>query len=217
MSRRRAGRSRLGQPRRRDLTPDTGVMVAWARDESDVEEAKQASHDALIVQMGARRIGGVSWRIARGADAERLLRLLEPVEAGDAGDKGLAETRRLFETHGGVLVVATYDRDEPDEDVSALREHLLSLNGDRTFWHLIATAGASTAPLRRLVDLAARVSGVPLVEAPIIRQTRTSHWVVQHQGWCPEGQSFPDRGACLVCGALVAEDGAEEVVTATVE
>ncbi len=84
-----------------------GVMVGWCATESDLEEAKQQTHDGLIKLMADRRRGGVHWRICQaGTDQAReaLAKLF------DGADVELADYYRqiagMMREYGGFMVIA---------------------------------------------------------------------------------------------------------------
>ncbi len=83
------------------------VLAGWCAGEGDLEEAKRATHDALLELMGDRRRGGVQWRICpAGEKADAAMAMLW--EGGVAPE--LSDHYRRLEGHlreyGGILVVA---------------------------------------------------------------------------------------------------------------
>lgn len=82
-----------------------GTQVAWCREESDLPETRQKTHDALIEDMGDRRRGGVQWRQYTGKDAVDALAQMT-VDA----DMVAADYYRRIGAHlreyGGWLVLA---------------------------------------------------------------------------------------------------------------
>lgn len=97
------GASRRFRPRRHP-EDEVGILAGWARDEAAIEDAKRQTHDRLIAQMGARRTGGVGWRIYTGAPAiDTVDRFL-----ADGDDPAWSELRRaLTDEPESFLVVAT--------------------------------------------------------------------------------------------------------------
>lgn len=83
-----------------------GVQTAWFHTLADLEEAKKASHDALIEQMGDQRIGPVQWRWWTGDDAFAQLAVMRRGPL----DPEQADYYRAIGEHltkwGGYLIVA---------------------------------------------------------------------------------------------------------------
>jgi hypothetical protein len=90
-----------------DVDDDVGVLVGWCNGDGTLEEAKKATHDALIGLMGARRTGGVTWRIY-GVPA--AYDVLDRIVAGERSPELLDHYRHLrglLREHGGLMVAAT--------------------------------------------------------------------------------------------------------------
>lgn len=86
---------------------DTALTWAWASTEPGaVDEAKQATHDRLIAQLGARRRSGVAWDVLEGEAAKAQLRHLH--SHSDQWRQGMAKLREF----GGFLVVAMANADK---------------------------------------------------------------------------------------------------------
>jgi hypothetical protein len=60
-----------------DADGDYGVQPAWFHTLDDLEEAKKATHDAVIEQMGDQRIGPVRWGWWTGAEARQQLAVMQ--------------------------------------------------------------------------------------------------------------------------------------------
>lgn len=74
-----------------------------------IEEAKRASHDALIDQLGARRRGGVRWWVVPPPQIAAFLDDVEslPTDPTDGQVETADDMRAWFTAHpAGVLVVA---------------------------------------------------------------------------------------------------------------
>lgn len=69
-----SNRAHRARRRRRSATVATQVALA---DEDSVEEAMQITHDRLVEMLGSSRRGPVSWKVARGCEAERVLDVLD--------------------------------------------------------------------------------------------------------------------------------------------
>lgn len=109
MSRKKGTTHRLRDNRVRDgwaRDDDVLVQCSWARTEADLDEAKQRTHDRVIVALGAHRTGGVRWMIQQPPEAYKTLATM----AADGGESYAAEVTEpistLLETEGGYLVVA---------------------------------------------------------------------------------------------------------------
>lgn len=78
---------------------------------SEIEEAKQATHDSLIAELGARRRGGVRWWVIAPENVHAFL-AEESVRTGSDNSDLLA----WFADHpGGGLVVAGAEAVPPDD------------------------------------------------------------------------------------------------------
>lgn len=111
----RAAARREARAAARRLPDDVGLIIGWAPDEAALPEARQKTHDALIMAMGPLRLGGggVSWRQVTGDSASEVLSSM---------------TREEYEEHGG--------RAEYLDNFRRLRAHLREYGG----WLVIATA-----------------------------------------------------------------------------
>ncbi len=103
-SKRRASR-RYTPPKH---TGPIATTFAVVLDPADIETAKQATHDQLIIELGDLRRSGVSWTITTGEHAVEFLRLerlhAEPSKSYDR-DHYHAKAAALI-AMGGTLVVA---------------------------------------------------------------------------------------------------------------
>jgi len=85
-----------------------GVQLGWCATKADLEQAKRETHDVLIAQMGSQRVGGVSWMIATGEGALKILNDAWP--DADEAQEHHDYYRRIgahLREYGGFLVVAT--------------------------------------------------------------------------------------------------------------
>jgi hypothetical protein len=72
----------LGQEWDGGISEDIGTQPAWCASEADLQEARRATHDSLIAQMGAQRTGSVRGRQATG---EKAVELLDTLDFGSGG------------------------------------------------------------------------------------------------------------------------------------
>ena len=84
------------------------TVAGWAEpdDEEDLRRVHRETHDALVRGLGRRRAGPVTWTEDQGEAAKVRLGRLEDGCVDPELVAYYAETRRLLEARGGVLVVA---------------------------------------------------------------------------------------------------------------
>lgn len=92
------------------MAHDTWSACTWAATASldlvELEEAKRATHDALIAQLGGRRRSGIKWWILTGP--ERLAALDKFLEDRQPGEPDHGDLRRYcVENPSGYLVMAS--------------------------------------------------------------------------------------------------------------
>lgn len=117
MSNRRRPRPRQRiQPRRLERWPEPGPDEAYCHQpavaldrtqDGSVDDARQASHDSLIDQLGPRRRSGIWWTHHYAGEAAQVLADLYPLESMSQHQQIVLESyRAAMENPAAVLVMA---------------------------------------------------------------------------------------------------------------
>ena len=92
--------------RRRRPPTFTVVEYGACASEADLDDCRQATHDALIGALGVRRRSGVRWKWCKAGDAPEVLASAEPVERTGRPEDWEGLSLYLAEHPEGFLVLA---------------------------------------------------------------------------------------------------------------
>lgn len=108
-------RAQPGERRRWDGLPldEMAVQAGWCATEAELTEARRATHDSLIAQLGPARRGGVSWMFETGEQAVALLDEVAKDPPSSVHADYFRQMRACLREYGGWIVVAMAPGERP--------------------------------------------------------------------------------------------------------
>lgn len=99
--------SRSAQRRRRCVELEESFVVGWCAGEEEITAANKETHDALLLLLGDRRRGGVTWRVFVDDQALGVIDRLLGAAVGPEMANHYRRLRGMLREFGGCLVVAS--------------------------------------------------------------------------------------------------------------